>query len=45
MYCFKVSIYYVSVGGLRASVYVNDWVVPVVKYCLFHLPGTCCLLS
>jgi len=45
MYCFKVSIYCVSIDGLRVSVYVNNWIIPLVKYCLFHLSGTCCLLS
>ena len=45
MYCFKVAVYCVSVDGLRVSVYVSDWVVPVGKYCLFHLSGTCCLLG
>jgi len=43
MYCFNVSIYCVSVDGLRISAYVNNWIIPVDKYCLFLLSGTCLL--
>jgi len=47
MYCFEVSIiiYSVSVDDLKVSVYVNNWIIPVGKDSLFHLSGTCCLLS